>query len=118
MSLEPPGGRTPFAGADCPYRRVLLLRSNCRNAATYRHRKHTVASAGASEEHAVDESGQSGDTGAADSGDGADSRERTRLNGWATPDSPWSNAGAALESEADVPAWRRPTSSEARPLFP
>jgi hypothetical protein len=64
----------------------------------------------------VDESGHSGDTGAADSGDGADAHERIRVNGWATPDSPWSNAGAALESEGDVPAWRRPTSSEARPL--
>jgi hypothetical protein len=63
----------------------------------------------------VDESGHSGDTGATDGGDGADSRERTRVNGWATPDSPWSNAGSALEADSDVPAWRR-SSAESPPF--
>jgi hypothetical protein len=39
------------------------------------------------------------------------------LNGWATSDSPWSNAGAALDPEDDdeIPAWRRP-SAEVRPF--
>jgi hypothetical protein len=55
----------------------------------------------------VDESGHSGDAGAAESGDGADSRERVRVNGWATPDSPWSQTGGSSEAENDVPAWRR-----------
>jgi hypothetical protein len=63
----------------------------------------------------VDESGHSGDAGAAESGDGADQRERARLNGWATPDSPWSHPGAPHESENDVPAWRRPA-PESRPF--
>jgi hypothetical protein len=57
----------------------------------------------------VDETGHSGDTGASDGGNDADSGERTRVNGWATPDSPWSNAGAALESEGETPSWRRPS---------
>ncbi|MFI6076067.1 hypothetical protein ACIA5C_31410 [Actinoplanes sp. NPDC051343] len=56
----------------------------------------------------MDETGHSGDAGAAEGGDGADPHERTRLNGWATPDSPWSHPGAPLEQENDVPAWRRP----------
>ncbi|MET8148352.1 Daple [Actinoplanes sp. NPDC049668] len=30
------------------------------------------------------------------------------MNGWATRESPWSNAGSALDPETDVPAWRRP----------
>jgi hypothetical protein len=38
------------------------------------------------------------------------------VNGWATHDSPWPNAGAALDPEdEDVPAWRR-TSAEIRPF--
>ncbi|MFC3743290.1 hypothetical protein ACFOS3_40150, partial [Paractinoplanes deccanensis] len=70
----------------------------------------------------MDESGHSGDTGAADGGDGADARERTRVNGWATPDSPWSYQAPAAESESDVPAWRR-SGAESRafprnPAFP
>ncbi|MEV4349410.1 hypothetical protein AB0J83_33545, partial [Actinoplanes sp. NPDC049596] len=56
----------------------------------------------------MDESGHSGDTGAAESGNGADARERARVNGWATADSPWSYQGPAADSEAEVPAWRRP----------
>jgi hypothetical protein len=64
----------------------------------------------------VDETGHSGDTGAAEGGNGADARERNRVNGWATPDSPWARSGAAVDSEEDVPAWRRP-STETR-LFP
>ncbi|MEU4215006.1 hypothetical protein AB0F10_06550, partial [Actinoplanes sp. NPDC026623] len=32
------------------------------------------------------------------------------MNGWATRESPWSNAGSALDPETDVPAWRRPAS--------
>jgi hypothetical protein len=64
----------------------------------------------------VDETGHSGDTGTADSGAGADARDRTLLNGWATPNSPWSNAGAALDpQEEDVPSWRRPA-AEIRPF--
>jgi hypothetical protein len=63
----------------------------------------------------VDESGHSADAGAADGGDGADSRERTRVNGWATPDSPWSHAGSAPDADGDVPAWRR-SSSESHPF--
>src|ERR1051325_8565959 len=113
--FETSRGRTPFAGADCPDRRVMLSMGKCRAAATYRHCKHTVASAGASEEHAVDESGHSGDAGAADSGNGADSRERARVNGWATPDSPWSFTGSTVDTDAEVPAWRRP-GGEARPF--
>jgi len=64
----------------------------------------------------VDETGHSGGAGAAEGGNGADARERNRVNGWATPDSPWARSGAALDSEEDVPAWRRP-STETR-LFP
>jgi hypothetical protein len=60
----------------------------------------------------VDETGHSGDTGAAESGSGADSHDRTLLNGWATPDSPWSNAGSALDPQDEVPAWRRSTAGE------
>ncbi|MEU7905986.1 Daple [Actinoplanes sp. NPDC049118] len=30
------------------------------------------------------------------------------MNGWATRESPWSNAGSALDAETDVPSWRRP----------
>ncbi|MEV6601330.1 Daple [Actinoplanes sp. NPDC051346] len=56
----------------------------------------------------MDETGHSGDAGTADGGSGAESRDRTLLNGWATRDSPWSNAGAALDPEAEIPAWRRP----------
>ena len=63
----------------------------------------------------MDERGHSGDTGSAESGSGGDARDRTLLNGWATPDSPWSSAGAALEKEDDVPAWRRPA-TEIRPF--
>jgi hypothetical protein len=64
----------------------------------------------------VDETGHSGDTGSADSGSGGDSHDRSLLNGWAMPNSPWSNAGAALEpDDEDVPAWRRPA-TEIRPF--
>jgi hypothetical protein len=66
----------------------------------------------------VDETGHSGDTGAAESGAGADSRDRTLLNGWSRSDGPWSNAGSALDPEEDiddVPSWRRP-STEVRPF--
>ena len=66
----------------------------------------------------MDETGHSGDTGTAESGTGADSRDRALLNGWARPDSPWSNAGSALDPEEeddDVPAWRRP-GQEIRPF--
>lgn len=35
------------------------------------------------------------------------------MNGWANADSPWSNAGAAVEQDTDVPSWRRP--SDGRP---
>jgi hypothetical protein len=63
----------------------------------------------------VDETGHSGDTGAAESGSGADSHDRTLLNGWATADSPWSNPGSALDPEDDVPAWRRTPSEGTRP---
>ncbi|WP_245908542.1 Daple [Pseudosporangium ferrugineum] len=37
------------------------------------------------------------------------------MNGWAARDSPWSNAGAALDSDEEVPAWRRPA-TEVRPF--
>ncbi|UQU64238.1 Daple [Couchioplanes caeruleus] len=63
----------------------------------------------------VDETGHSGDAGAAEGGAGAESRDRTLLNGWAARESPWSNAGAALDPEAEVPAWRRPA-TEVRPF--
>ncbi|MCA2213048.1 Daple [Jidongwangia harbinensis] len=64
----------------------------------------------------MDETGHSGDTGAAESGAGADSRDRTLLNGWSRSDGPWSNAGSALDPEEDdVPNWRRP-STEVRPF--
>ncbi|MFI7540119.1 Daple [Actinoplanes sp. NPDC049599] len=63
----------------------------------------------------MDETGHSGDTGAADGGTGAESRDRTLLNGWAARESPWSNAGSALDPETDVPAWRRPA-TEIRPF--
>ena len=66
----------------------------------------------------MDESGHSGDTGAAEGGNSADSRERARVNGWVTQDSPWSNAGAALDTENDVPAWRRPTPFPRNLAFP
>jgi hypothetical protein len=63
----------------------------------------------------VDETGHSGDTGTAEGGSGGDSHDRTQLNGWATSDSPWSHAGAALEPEDEVRAWRRPA-PEIRPF--
>ena len=63
----------------------------------------------------MDETGHSGDAGAADGGAGAESRDRTLLNGWAARESPWSNAGTALDPEAEVPAWRRPA-TEVRPF--
>ena len=64
----------------------------------------------------MDETGQSGDAGAADSGNGADARERVPVNDWRTPESPWSNAGAALDSDDDdVPVWRR-SAAEIRPF--
>ena len=66
----------------------------------------------------MDESGHSGDTGAAEGGNSADSRERARVNGWVTQDSPWSNPGAALDTENDVPAWRRPTPFPRNLAFP
>ncbi|MCY1137747.1 hypothetical protein OWR29_07020 [Actinoplanes sp. Pm04-4] len=70
----------------------------------------------------MDESGHSGDAGAADSGNGADSRERARVNGWATSDSPWSFTGSTVDTEAEVPAWRRPgaetRSFPRNPAFP
>ncbi|MEV4638395.1 Daple [Actinoplanes sp. NPDC049548] len=37
------------------------------------------------------------------------------MNGWAARESPWSNAGAALDSETEIPAWRRP-GAESRPF--
>ena len=63
----------------------------------------------------MDETGHSGDAETAEGGTGAESRDRTLLNGWAARESPWSNAGAALDPEAEVPAWRRPA-TEARPF--
>jgi hypothetical protein len=64
----------------------------------------------------VDETGHSGDTGAADSGASGDSHDRALLNGWATPNSPWSNAGSALDpQDEDVPSWRR-SAPEIRPF--
>ncbi|MEV4706011.1 Daple [Actinoplanes sp. NPDC049316] len=63
----------------------------------------------------MDETGHSGDAGAAEGGAGAESRDRTLLNGWAARESPWSNAGAALDPETEVPAWRRPA-TEVRPF--
>ncbi|RZU51869.1 hypothetical protein EV385_3705 [Krasilnikovia cinnamomea] len=56
----------------------------------------------------MDETGQSGDTGAVAGGPGAEARDRTLLNGWATSDGGWSGGTAAREAEDDVPAWRRP----------
>ena len=64
----------------------------------------------------MDESGHSGDTGPADSENSADARERVRVNGWVTPDSPWSPSTSTPNGEDDVPSWRRPT-GESR-LFP
>ncbi|MEV8509933.1 Daple [Actinoplanes sp. NPDC051475] len=63
----------------------------------------------------MDETGHSGDAGTADGGSGAESRDRTLLNGWAARESPWSNAGAALDPETEIPAWRRP-GTEVRPF--
>jgi hypothetical protein len=57
----------------------------------------------------VDESGHSGDTGASAGGNGADSRDRTRMNGWADDESSWPHTGAALEQGVDTPPWRRPS---------
>ncbi|MFC3536968.1 hypothetical protein [Couchioplanes azureus] len=65
----------------------------------------------------MDETGHSGDAGTADGGSGAESRDRTLLNGWAARESPWSNAGAALDPEAEIPAWRRP-GADVRPFSP
>lgn len=57
----------------------------------------------------MDESGHSGDTGASTGGNGADSQNHTRVNGWASNDSPWTNTGAGLEQQGvDTPPWRRP----------
>lgn len=56
----------------------------------------------------MDESGHSGDTGASTGGNGADSHDRTRVNGWANNDRPWTNTGAGLEQGVDTPGWRRP----------
>ena len=61
----------------------------------------------------MDESGHSGDTGPADSENSSDARERVRVNGWVTSDSPWS---PPPNSEDDASSWRRPT-GESR-LFP
>ncbi len=63
----------------------------------------------------MDETGHSGDAGAADGGAGAEAHDRTLLNGWAARESPWSNAGSALDPETEVPAWRRP-GTEVRPF--
>ena len=57
----------------------------------------------------MDESGHSGDTGASVGGNGADSQDRTRVNGWTGSDSPWANTGASLEQGSDTPPWRRPS---------
>ncbi len=57
----------------------------------------------------MDESGRSGEAGASTGGNGADSHDRTRVNGWASTDSPWANNGAALEQGVDTPPWRRPS---------
>ncbi|MEV6634095.1 Daple [Actinoplanes sp. NPDC051470] len=63
----------------------------------------------------MDETGHSGDTGAAGGG-GADARDRTLLNGWASSRSPWSSAAdQGDESDDDVPSWRRPA-QEIRPF--
>lgn len=64
----------------------------------------------------MDETGHSGDTGAANGGNGADARDRNRMNGWANGENPWSNTGASLEQEADLPPWRRGNAS--RQPFP
>jgi hypothetical protein len=56
----------------------------------------------------VDEAGHSGETGAADGGTGADPHDRALLNGWAAPDSPWSNPGSVLGPDDGPPVWRRP----------
>ena len=66
----------------------------------------------------MDESGHSGDAGAAEGGNSADAHERTRANGWATQDSPWSHAGVPLDPDAEVPAWRRPTPFPRNQAFP
>ncbi len=63
----------------------------------------------------MDETGHSGDTGSADSGAGADSRDRTLVNGWSTADSPWSTPGSARPGDDEIPAWRRPA-QEIRPF--
>ncbi|GID63951.1 hypothetical protein Acy02nite_18320 [Actinoplanes cyaneus] len=55
----------------------------------------------------MDETGHSGDAGAASGGNGADGRDRSRVNGWTNGENPWSNTGSALEQEADLPPWRR-----------
>lgn len=57
----------------------------------------------------MDESGHSGDTGASVGGNGADSHDRTRMNGWVDDDSSWPHTGAALEQGVDTPPWRRPS---------
>ncbi|MFI5935827.1 hypothetical protein [Actinoplanes sp. NPDC051494] len=62
----------------------------------------------------MDETGQNGDAGTAEGGTGADSRDRSLLNGWAARENSWSNAGTALDAETDIPAWRRPA-TEVRP---
>ena len=63
----------------------------------------------------MDETGHSGDTEAAEGGSGADSHDRTLLNGWAAPDSPWAKSGSPLDPEHDISAWRRPA-GEVRPF--
>ncbi|MFI5890494.1 hypothetical protein ACIA5D_10285 [Actinoplanes sp. NPDC051513] len=40
------------------------------------------------------------------------------MNGWATQDSPWSNTGAALDTDTDIPAWRRPTPFPRNQAYP
>lgn len=85
---------------------------NWPDVAAYRHCQHTVASAGATEERTVDETGQPGGVTPGENGNGAgphgDSGGHARLNGWAAADAVWSNAGAALEpaSEPVQPSWR------------
>ncbi len=70
--------------------------ANWRALATYRHSPHTVASARATEECTVDETGQPGDAGPG--------RRERQESGWSAADATWSNAGAALEPDAEEPA--------------
>ena len=63
----------------------------------------------------MDETGHSSDTGPASSGTGSESRDRTAVNGWPTPDNPWSSSGALDPEDEDLPTWRR-SSEQIRPF--